>query len=386
MRRIRPILLCITLVVLVGCGGEPSARLAATRTDSSGVEIVMNRGPDAPLAWQFTERFRLGGAAEGPESFYQVNRALVGTDDHGNVYVLNRPASRIDVFDSGGRHLRGMGSSGGGPGEFQRPGRLAVDPAGNVGVWDFAKRGFVRFASDGSVQDQGRWAAPGSPMGFALRGDTILVAVQHFGDNGATVLHVLSSVDTTELVRVPLRLGGPVIFDCGVGLSMSTPVFMKALTWHARQEWIATNVEPGYVIDVYQNGRLVRSIRREYELQPATPELAVRELGQGQTIRVGGRGDCVIPPEEVVEKQGMADFVPTVSQVMLGPDGTLWVGRHAFPDEPPVVDVFAPDGEYLGTLSDFTIPVAILADGAIVTRETDQSDVQHLVILDVEKL
>ncbi|MCH7751762.1 MAG: hypothetical protein IH898_06355 [Planctomycetes bacterium] len=49
---------------------------------------------------------RLGGKDTPEESFYRVVSAIVGTDDNGNMYVLDPDAYQVQVFDSIGRHLR----------------------------------------------------------------------------------------------------------------------------------------------------------------------------------------------------------------------------------------------------------------------------------------
>ena len=135
---------------LFGCAGDSDAS-AVQRTDSAGVEIVLSGSTDRVLEWQFRRLFELGGADDGPESFYRVAPLLVGADSAGNLYVLDSPNARVVVFDAEGRFLRSMGSRGGGPGEFRSPATISVSSDGEVAVFDYAKGDLVRFAADGTV-------------------------------------------------------------------------------------------------------------------------------------------------------------------------------------------------------------------------------------------
>jgi len=47
--------------------------------------------------------------------------AVVDADEAGKVYVLDRKAGQIKVFDPQGNFLRAIGRRGQGPGEFQEP-------------------------------------------------------------------------------------------------------------------------------------------------------------------------------------------------------------------------------------------------------------------------
>lgn len=59
-------------LLLSACGGR-DATVTTTRSDSAGVVIVMNVGPDEPAASSPRSLdYRLGGEPSGPESFYQL--------------------------------------------------------------------------------------------------------------------------------------------------------------------------------------------------------------------------------------------------------------------------------------------------------------------------
>jgi 6-bladed beta-propeller len=80
----------------------------------------------APLRAQQPDTIRLALKWEVTEVTHTVAESLgvlsgIAVDRLGTVYVSDRSASKIWVFDSLGRSQRGIGRKGQGPGEFQSP-------------------------------------------------------------------------------------------------------------------------------------------------------------------------------------------------------------------------------------------------------------------------
>ncbi len=125
MRLTAPLALALAalLPAMAACAsaGENDNVVLAERVDSAGIELVINRGADRPLAGTFTPRLTLGGKDEGPESFFRVGRGRAGVDAAGNIYVLDFDAKRVVIFDSTGKHLRSLGREGLGQ---RRPGHV----------------------------------------------------------------------------------------------------------------------------------------------------------------------------------------------------------------------------------------------------------------------
>src|SRR5688572_17346541 len=70
----------------------------------------------------------------------------VAVDRSGIVYVSDFSATKIWVFDAGGRSVAGIGRKGQGPGEFQAPTGVAVAPDGRLYVRDAVR--VSRFGAD----------------------------------------------------------------------------------------------------------------------------------------------------------------------------------------------------------------------------------------------
>jgi len=80
--------------------------------------------------------------------------------------------------------------------------------------------------------------------------------------------------------------------------------------------------------------------------------------------------------------RGFAPVVPAVRHVVLAPDGSLWVNRSGPGVEQPLIDLFDPRGNYVGTMPPGTpSPVTFMPNGDIVaTRKDKESDVDRLVV------
>ena len=139
-------------------------------------------------------------------------------------------------------------------------------------------------------------------------------------------------------------------------------------------------VGAGYSVDILDGDRVVRSVRRTLSPSSATRSDAVEEVGDGMRVMTSA-GERVCDPEEVVEQRGFETTVPLVGSLFLHPDGRLWVARGGIGGNPVPVDVFAPDGGYLGTLAAGTpLPLDALPDGRVLWEERDELDVERLVV------
>ncbi len=366
-------------VLVAACGGEH--RSATTRVDSAGVEIVTYAGPDVPLAWSFDSLFALGGADSGAQAFYQVNSGVVRGDAAGNIYVLDEGAKRIVVFDSDGAFLRAMGRAGGGPGELQWPIGLVVAPDGRSAVFDLGKGGLVWYGPNAEILNPTPLTGGFNGSRIHATADALVLARRTWNsgpsDPGRQELLSIGGEDTVRLVSVPSAPGKAVEFkSCGLAISGMTPIFSPSVRWAAAGDRVAVTTTTGYEIMLLTGPDMTQLVRRPLEPEAATAEAAAKQVGDKFRVMSSG-GEIVCKTDEVVQGIGFADHIPIIDEIAAGPDSTWWVRRR----EGAGVDVYAADGEYLGTLpGSAPYPLIWLPGHRIAAVVTDELDVQRLVI------
>lgn len=385
MRSSFTVLLWATLLS-VACGPRNGPDFVV-RSDSAGIEVVLSGGVDRPLGWQIDSLFSLGGEEDGPETFFALTAAYVASDALGRIYVLDYGARRVVVFSKDGDFIRQLGREGRGPGELSGPSSISVSRSGEVAVFDYGKMALVRFAADGT---------PVPEVPFGLRPRPTPQRHTAFFDGGLWVssdagassdeemavgLYAIQDEDTTLVVSAsfPAPVGGR-YESCGIGLRIPR-LFDLELPWAATRSQMVVAPGPRYELELYSGTRLVRRFGRDVPVREATRELAIEELGDGFTIRVGG-GPCTIAAEEMVAKRGFAPLVPWIQLVTLSPGGDTWVRRRRVgPDPAGPVDVFDASGAYVGSLPEGSpVPLVFLDDTRFAAAVTDELGVTRLVV------
>lgn len=359
---------------LAACGA-PSSDPGVRTADSAGVTLVTSPGTDRPYPFTVTLQRRLGLDDDSVAALTPVGRSFAGADRAQRIYILNSSLSRVEVYDTAAQRVALMGGEGGGPGEFGFPAGLQVSPDGQVSVVDHGKGALVRFGPDRMPIAELPYQRFGFPYsGIQVQGDTVYLDTNRPGENSAVwTLRRFSPQDSVTIAELVLPASGELNFGCVI-LRGQAPVLSPLLVWTAGDSALAVAAEPGYRVDLRVNDRVVRSIRRS-----VTPVLAgaaaVRRLyPEGMRIGFGrGRADrCLIPVEDLIEKQGVAPVVPEIQGLALAPDGTLWVQRYTFPDEPQRADVFDPSGVYVGTVTGHGVPAGFLPGNRVLFPIKDE--------------
>lgn len=380
---------CILALAIAALGSACTAAPAAppvVRTDSAGIEIVRNTGEDSALEWSFEPVVRLGGADEGPQSFYRLSYSLIEVDRRGNLHVLDAASHRVLVFSADGRHLRTLGRKGSGPGELEWPAALDVSAGGTVSVRDISKPGLVQWDSAGT-------ALTSEPLSISLYSDfslvgNALVAPVRAPPSDDQVsrerLLVMRATDTTEIAV--LALPTPAMLDFGCVGIMLPPRFSPSLVWGADERRIAVAVDVGYDVRLVE-GEQESRIRREMPAREVTREMAIQDIGEGMTVGFGGAAPpCKVQPDVLIERQGFAPVLPAIGAIALSPDGSIWIRRGDIEGEPRIIDIFDAEGVYRGTLPpDSPFPAAFTPAGEIVAIEKDAMDIDHLVVYHVHR-
>lgn len=149
---------CVVVVALVLA---PSSGRAEVRT-----ELILPK-----LCWTYGDR---------------DEQVLIGRVWHasiapsGETLVLDGQASSVHRFSSSGQHIKSIGRSGEGPGEFQVPSKVFHWPQGGIGVLQLAPPSIVRIAQDGEALETIRLFDSDAAMFQAVvdvraRNDTLVV-------------------------------------------------------------------------------------------------------------------------------------------------------------------------------------------------------------------
>jgi len=331
--------LTLLLVANVGaCGtGADAPAWSGSVVDSAGVRLVHNRVVSNPPLWEAVPDLEIRPDPERPETLFG-NIVDMGVGADGTLYVLDRMAQEIRVFDAQGGHQRTIGGAGQGPGEFSSFAESLVVFADTLLVSDAGRRNVQRFLTDGTFLSETAQPEPRSARlwwdkaaeGFLVRSRETVTR-----DDGSW-----GSAD--RLLRVPVEatLSGPdpsaadTVFrfeypqsDIGARGNPKLPFIVNAPVWAALvgDAWAWTHLEADRVWIHDAGGDLVRVVSHEaWVARPAsaTDHTTLTALMREKLTLLGG-DPAAVDQLEVISP----DRMPAVTALVGDPDGSLWVQR-----------------------------------------------------------
>lgn len=350
-----------------------------------GVEYVRAFG--APRVFEIEPGVRIGsggGAGDpGPDEFGMV-RSIVA-DAGGAIYVADVQANEIRVFGADGAHLRTIGRSGDGPGEFNALYALAW-------IGDTLAAFDPRNGRIGFLSPAGDWL--GSTLYLPLTADPMTVRFHAASVDEAYIIGYLRREDGSRMIfnrvtgsgiadtLVPPPLTGfgpsPVIVcphpDGGISF-FTTPFAPRHVTTPAPGGVLATAWSADYrVALVTEAGDTVRVIERDYRPYPLMDEEWEAGTADYRRFREEMPGVRCEPP-------GLSrpDAKPAIRHLFFDAEGRLWVERYA--DDGFAYDIFDRDGRFLGTVDvpdrDERFP-PYARSGWLYQVETDEFGVQQV--------
>ena len=102
-------------------------------------------------------------------------------NESGDLFVLDRQAAHVVVFDRMGAYLRTISRQGEGPGELTEPGSIAILADGRLAVFDRSRRGIQFFTQEGEYLESAPFDPPRGMPNFVrawLPGGSILTDIE----------------------------------------------------------------------------------------------------------------------------------------------------------------------------------------------------------------
>jgi hypothetical protein len=374
------------LLLAAACGNEGKDGWQGTvETRPDGVVLVRNPAQGTWAegeAWTVEEELRIGIAeGAGPTLFGDV--AAVEADSAGRIWVLERQAKELRLFDARGRHLGTIGREGEGPGEFRDPIGLAWAPDGTLWVADPGAGRYTVFDANGVYVDTHprRVAGYSVPWRGGFGPDGLLyelVAVAPAGQQPRQVLlRFDASVEPLDTIRLPTHLGEQFELRRDGGRITAGVPFA-----------------PGQLMELDPRGFLWMGINDRYRLAQLRPG--------GDTVRIVEREAAPVPVTAAERDEAVAGLEwftdqggrvnagriparkPAFEQIIADWAGSVWV-RPALPagEAGTAFDVFDAEGRYRGRVrlpgGMDVYPAPVIRGDAIYGVARDSLDVPHVV-------
>jgi hypothetical protein len=345
------------LPLVAGCAPDHSESPTELLADTLRMEVV----------WEVAR-----GRHPASDSLGQVTG--VALDLSGNVYVSDRMAAKIWVFDADGRLLTPLGRAGQGPGEFEAPTGLAVGPDGRLYVRDVYR--VSRFAEDPETGLLTRFEAS---FDGPLYADWTSVRTTRFDAEGALLypgsrwldggtasrffLRFSAEGEPLDTIHVPSYENAPQLtafVRVGAGGGRMLPglnhvPFSPLPAWDVtRDGTVVSGTASSYLIlETDRDGTVLRRFERPVELARIPREEyddSVRALRHRLDAIPVGLDQVEGVPEEVIALD-LPDRYPAYQAIYAATDDEIWVRRWTPAGDPQtVLDVFGGDGQYRETV------------------------------------
>lgn len=391
------------IAVLAACGArDGDGALAGVIIDTLANGAVHVRNPAQGVwdarpeqRWRLVTATRIGSVdGTGPDVFGMIGSAT--EDALGRIWIADSQANEIRVFAGDGRHVRTIGGRGGGPGEFNRLGSIMTGPDGRIWVdagsrrWEVFDTAGVRVAGYPGISNVGggvrRWWRDGRLLevnAIVVPGGDVMDSRSVYAVRRLDASGNLVPEDSVSVPPLPERQS--VNFVSANGRSRRRlAVPLTHLPWvvigRDGDFWLTDGGGPYVIRRQSATGDTLLIIERAYQPVPASAD-ALADAREQLALPEGMSSDDNDPGR-------IPSVYPPFASYYVATDGRLWVLRD-IGDGARALDVFSPDGIYLGALES-DVDLAGLSIGLITAErvyavERDELDVQYVRILRIER-
>ncbi len=383
--RCRPIPVILSTLLLASCDQGAEIHSPTLPIDSAGVRIVESdpSNSDAACTISVEPSLVIGDDENDERQWFSYIRGAGRLSD-GSIVAADRATAEVRIYDETGRHLRSMGRKGEGPGEFDDPFQLWV--AGGDTLWvgdamapwrynlftalgDFVRQVnltpvFPNASVQGGVLDNGYTV--NSKSKDARREnfsnpDTLLVQVH---DPGGQLVGTLA--------RMPDRASGAVkevpdfwIYPLFQSFAWVDAVGSTIALAHGR------DTEVRVLDDEFNLRTIIRWVEPDREVTGADVrawrEDYIESRSQPASVPWSRFDDA-----RVSTNRPVAELFPSISTIVVGKDGRIWVRQYDRPREDRAWLGFNPGGEFVCHLA--PLPGAVWEFGndyVLLLRETE---------------
>ncbi len=404
-------ILLVTTVVACSSGEEAESTAQFVVRDSAGITIVTSESPAwaSGFEWTIGPMITVVGEMEGAVE-YQLFHALDATRlSDGTVAVANSGTSEIRFFDSNGRHIRTVGRSGGGPGEFSdKHGLRALGHwmGDTLYTWDLYAQTLSVFSPDGEfvrsnrLRNTNRMYFMSRMYGGGMFGDKTLALALIDPTGGADrsegmqtriVRYVRFSADGDSIVSLGDYEGAEwfIRFNPdGQGMRMTQPPFGREMTARAAFDRLFVATGKGYEIQVYRpDASLEMLIRKNHPAVAVTAEMRDWALEQQLAAVANHSANFQATLRRDYADMTMPEFLPPYRTIQVDENGNLWVREYLVGDDAPDLwSVFDSTGVWLGTVElPQGLEVFEIGDDYVLGRMEDELEVERIVIYSLMK-
>ena len=389
--------------IALACSSDESTPSWTGTVDTLENGTVLISNPSVGLLgadpWPLVEESKIGSVeGDGPETFGAV--IAIEVDRLGRIYVLDRQAQEVRVFEADGRYVRTMGRMGEGPGEFRGANGMGWGAPNRLWVVDKRLHRFNVFDTSGVSVATYRapmtvraWAWLGS---FSADGDAYDVGVdindpeylESAGDREPPYIFLRFDRTLTQWADTfpaPPSNFQPEIFDWtnsrGIGSIMQIPYAPRAIRQFSPEPHVWTGISNQYrIYELTLLGDTLRAIEREYSPISVSPEEREAALEQVRDAAAGMPFDASRIPATK----------PAFVRFEVDEHGALWVllpydaGRAV-----TAFDIFDLQGRYLGQVSTpyrvYQYARFVVRKGKLYFVAVDDLDVPYVITTSVEE-
>jgi hypothetical protein len=342
--------LCITLL---SCQNAAEG-WQGTIEETDGVTVVKN--PRQPLygegVFQIEEELAIG-AAEGPEEYMFQSIRDMTVDEKGRIYVSDRKAGHIKVYDKRGEYIQTVGEKGQGPGEFMLPNRAFIKNGKELWIYDDGRRAFLIFTLEGDfIEILDIYQTEGLEARIDSQGNISVTTMEYAEDTG-DLGYVLKLFDSK------LNLINTIASIPGARDQRGYNIFFPIFNWTVNsRDQIIYGYQKECELKVFNpQGELIKIIMKDHTPKKVTQAEIDKRM---ESVRPGRK--VYIPEHHPVFRQITVDEADRIF-IMLWPAPE---DRNGY-----FFDVFDAEGKYTAQIFLPGSPGA-WKDGKLYLKESDQ--------------